>query len=434
MKVISIQQYARDTSSRLRMRKRNRNWILNHMGWGNLLGIGLNCTGEGLDQGNNKAWIGTAQGLCCAAGRLRRRLEVVAAGCAGLHRGWLLAAQGLARGSRIVCTEAAQRLVGAAQGLRRRLEVVTVWAAQRCGWWLRRWGLRWGSVGGCWATAQGAFAGAPPMVPWRILMRLQVGGDNELSLLLPLNASHTGLKRILVGEGITGEVRNAQGVSLDHALELALQVNRSVAIDRQGSEFWPFQNSLCETLLPICISGSVTVAAYRARNPDSYIETTFLLRDTIEWLSEKCYLRNVYRKRRCPIDSINLRTAAIEKLLRSFLGDKIYQNGGLGFLKANIKASTVVRFKMELERDIRSNDTLQGTLAEWRTGHTIERVWFELVARIERERLKPLVVKKVIPSTEVDSSGWSNLMSNISFTKFPSILVPPEALTLDVKW
>ncbi|PSS31388.1 Ktr system potassium uptake protein like [Actinidia chinensis var. chinensis] len=265
-------------------------------------------------------------------------------------------------------------------------------------------------------------------------LELRVGGDDELSLLLPLNASHTGLKRILVGEDITVEVRNAQGVSLDHALELALQVNRSVAIDRQGSEFWPLQNSLCETLLPIHISGSATVAAYRARNPDSYIETTFLLRDTIELLPEKCYLRNVYRKRRCPIDSINLRTAVIEKLWRSFLGDKIYQNGGLGFLKANIKASTVVRFKMELERDIRSNDTLQGTLAEWRTRHTVERVWFEVVARIERERLKPLVVKKVRPSTEVDSSGWSNLMSNISFTKFPSILVPPEALTLDVKW
>ncbi|XP_057469953.1 protein TUNICAMYCIN INDUCED 1 [Actinidia eriantha] len=265
-------------------------------------------------------------------------------------------------------------------------------------------------------------------------LELRVGEDDELSLLLPLNASHIGLKRILVGEGITVEVRNAQGVSLDHALELASQVNRSVAIDRHGSEFWPFQNSLCETLLPIHISGSATVAAYRARNPDSYIETAFLLRDAIELLSEKCYLRNVYRKRRCPIDSINLRTAAIEKLLRSFLGDKIHQNGGLGFLKANIKASTVVRFKMELERDIRRNDTLQGMLAEWRTRPSVERAWFEVVARIEGERLKPLVVKKVRPFIEVDSSAWSNLMSNISFTKFPSVLVPPDALTLDVKW
>ncbi|PSR99731.1 Nuclear receptor corepressor 2 like [Actinidia chinensis var. chinensis] len=265
-------------------------------------------------------------------------------------------------------------------------------------------------------------------------LELRVGGDDELSLLLPLNASHIGLKRILVGEGITVELRNAQGVSLDHALELASQVNRSVAIDQHGSEFWPFQNSLCETLLPIHISGSATVAAYRARNPDSYIETAFLLRDAIELLPEKCYLRNVYRKRRCPIDSINSRTAAIEKLLRSFLGDKIRQNGGLGFLKANIKASTVVRFKMELERDIRRNDTLQDMLAEWRTRPSVERAWFEVVARIEGKRLKPLVVKKVRPFIEVDSSAWSNLMSNISFTKFPSVLVPPDALTLDVKW
>lgn len=124
----------------------------------------------------------------------------------------------------------------------------------------------------------------------------------------------------------------------------------------------------------------------------------------------------------------------MEKLLRSFLGDKIDQNTTSGFLKASIKASTVVRFKMELERDIRSNDTAQGTLAEWRTRPSVERVWFEIVARIEGETLKPLAIKKVRPLIEVDSSAWSNLMSNMSFTKFPSVLVPPEALTLDVKW
>lgn len=124
----------------------------------------------------------------------------------------------------------------------------------------------------------------------------------------------------------------------------------------------------------------------------------------------------------------------MEKLLKRFLGNKTDQNTGSGFLKANIKASPVVRFKMELERDIRSNGTSQGTLPEWRTRLSTERVWFEVVARIEGERLKPLTIKKVRPFIEVDSSAWSNLMSNISFTKFPSALVPPEALTLDVKW
>lgn len=176
------------------------------------------------------------------------------------------------------------------------------------------------------------------------------------------------------------------------------------------------------------------MAAYRTRNPSSYIVTAFPLKDTIELLPEKCYAQNIYKKRRCPIDSIDLKITRLEKLLRSFLGNKIDQNTTSGFLKASIKASTVVRFKMELERDIRSNDTVQGTLDEWRTRPSVERVWFEIVARIEGERLKPLAIKKVRPFVDVDSSAWSNLMSNMSFTKFPSVLVPPEALTLDVKW
>ncbi|KAL6951890.1 hypothetical protein U1Q18_048021, partial [Sarracenia purpurea var. burkii] len=254
-----------------------------------------------------------------------------------------------------------------------------------------------------------------------------------------LNTSHAGLKRILVGEGITVEVRNAQEVSLFHALELGSQMNRSVEINRErNSEFWSFQNSLiCKPLLPMHISGSVSVAAYRARNPNSYIETAYLLRETIELLPEKCYVRNTHKKRWCPIESLNSRISVMEKLSRSLLGtEKIDRSGGFGFLKVNIKASTVVRFKMELERDIRgSNDTLRGgTLAEWRTRPSVERVWFEVVARVGGEKLKPLVIKEVRPFIEVDSSAWSNLMANISFTKFPSFLVPPEALTLDVKW
>lgn len=265
-------------------------------------------------------------------------------------------------------------------------------------------------------------------------LELRVGGDDEFSLLLPLNRSHAGLKRILVGEGITVEVRNAQEVSLFQALELGLQVNRSGVRVGESSYIWSFQDSICRPLLPMQISGSVTVVAHRTRNPNSYIETAFLLKDTIELLPEKCYARNIYKKRNCPIDSLNFRITLMEKLLKRFLGNKTDQNTGSGFLKANIKATPVVRFKMELERDIRSNDTSQGTLPEWRTRPSTERVWFEVVARIEGERLKPLAIKKVRPFIEVDSSAWSNLMSNISFTKFPSALVPPEALTLDVKW
>ncbi|GFY80897.1 hypothetical protein Acr_01g0007060 [Actinidia rufa] len=146
MEVLSIQQHARDTLSRLRMRKRNKNWARDHMSWGNLLEArlkgGLGGTGE---LGMGCRWAVSAR-----------------LGCTGRSRG---------------CTEAVWRLgvvavwrlvgaVGAAQRLRRRLG----WRLSGCAglhkglvavWWLRRWlhrGCAGGWVGGC-LVAQGCTGG-----------------------------------------------------------------------------------------------------------------------------------------------------------------------------------------------------------------------------------------------------------------------------------
>ncbi|XP_010255103.1 PREDICTED: uncharacterized protein LOC104595864 [Nelumbo nucifera] len=262
---------------------------------------------------------------------------------------------------------------------------------------------------------------------------LRVGRNDDLSLTLPMNVTHTGLKRLLVGEGITVEVERAQEISLFHASLLGLSFNRSMEINNRN-QFWPFRPSFCMPLVPIHISGSASMVAYRTRNSNAYIETTFPSRDTIELLPEKCYSRHFHKKQTFPMESLSSRVALLENLLGNFLGDRIFKSSMSGFVKAKIAASTLVRFQLELERDVRVNDTLWRTLAEWRTKPTVERVQFRVLARVEAERLKPLMVEKVKPYIGVDSASWSNIMSNISFTMFPSVLVPPEALTLDVKW
>ncbi|GFZ04120.1 hypothetical protein Acr_16g0007440 [Actinidia rufa] len=75
MEVLSIQQHARDTLSRLRMRKRNKNWARDHMSWGNL-------------RYHPKDWAG----ICWLVAGLGWRLVVLllTLGCdCGLHRvGW----------------------------------------------------------------------------------------------------------------------------------------------------------------------------------------------------------------------------------------------------------------------------------------------------------------------------------------------------------
>ncbi|KAJ6878868.1 hypothetical protein NC652_032414 [Populus alba x Populus x berolinensis] len=250
-----------------------------------------------------------------------------------------------------------------------------------------------------------------------------------------MNASYGGLKRIIVGEGITVEVKGAKEVSLFQDFDLSLALNGSdINNNKGGNGFYPFGDSICPPLLPIRIIGSASLVANKNWDPDAEIETRLLSKKTIELVSDKCYDRNVYKNRASTMHFLSSSIARLEQVLRSFLGDRIARNGLSSFLRATAKASTLIRFQLELEKSFGSNETVQEVLAEWRTRPTVERVWFEVIARVEGEKLKPVIVKKVRPFIAVDSASWSNLMSNISFTNFPSVLVPPEALTLDVKW
>lgn len=264
---------------------------------------------------------------------------------------------------------------------------------------------------------------------------LWVSGHDNFSLLLPMNASYGGLKRIIVGEGISVEVKGAKEVSLFQDFDLSLALNGSdINNNKGGNGFYPFGDSICPPLLPIRIIGSASLVANKNWDPDAEIETRLLSKKTIELVSDKCYDRNVYKIRASTMHFLSSSIARLEEVLRSFLGDRITRNGLSSFLRATAKASTLIRFQLELEKSFGSNETAQEVFAEWRTRPTVERVWFEVIARVEGEKLKPVIVKKVRPFIAVDSASWSNLMSNISFTNFPSVLLPPEALTLDVKW
>ncbi|KAI3767325.1 hypothetical protein L2E82_17420 [Cichorium intybus] len=255
-------------------------------------------------------------------------------------------------------------------------------------------------------------------------VELLVAEDSEMSLLLPWNTSHTGLKRILVGEDITIEVKNANEVTLIQTSNLGQQTEQNLI-----SHIFP--SFTCMPLLPVRISGSSSIVAFRTQNPGAHITSNLQPHNVIELLPDKCYTRHTHKKQQCPIKSLRLRIRLLETVLKSFLGNKIRHGAKL---KAKIEASSAFHFVLEIEKKIRMNDTRWTTMAEWRTRPSVEHVWFEVLARIENRRLKPLVVKKIKPFIGVDSSAWSNLMANMSFTKLSSVLVSPEALTLDVNW
>ncbi|XP_050223645.1 uncharacterized protein LOC126673514 [Mercurialis annua] len=262
---------------------------------------------------------------------------------------------------------------------------------------------------------------------------LRVSDQDALSLSLPLNVSHSNLKRVLVGKGITVEIRAAKQLSVFQTFDSNFDMNTSDKIKKGIGGFCSFFHQYCRPLLPIHVIGSASLIAYNTRNPDASVETILLSKETMELLPEKCY--NYMHKNRAMLShSLSSKIDRLGILLRTFLGNKVGQNRLSGFIRTNIKAATVIRFQLALEKKIGNNTTLVGAVEDWRTKPTVEQVWFEVVARVEDENLRPVTVKKVRPFIAVDTVSWSNLMSNISFTKFPSFLLPSEALTLDVKW
>ncbi|KAK4390610.1 hypothetical protein Sango_2124300 [Sesamum angolense] len=317
---------------------------------------------------------------------------------------------------------------------------------------LRRWliGLRLKALSSCRESEPKISEAAKgeritTVVDWPCLFsfRFELVKDGFLSLmisetlstymcLIPMkfNTTHSGLRRISVGEGITVEVQGAEGISTFHPPDRH-QPPYGILTYRKWNEVESIWPASCTKLLPIRILGSASVVAYRSQR-SAALRTVLSSRNAIELLPDKCYLWPNYEKPRQFFSPWSLRVAL--KVLSSFLDEKPNPNALLRSFRARIGASTMYRFQLELERNIRSNDTYWSTLAQWRTRPIVERVWFEVVARLDGEVLKPLVIKKVRPFIDIDSISWSSLLSNLSFTKFPSILVPPEALTLDVKW
>lgn len=248
---------------------------------------------------------------------------------------------------------------------------------------------------------------------------------------LQMNRTHTGFKRILVSEGITVEVRKARAVSAFQASELGSTTNRSRNTVIDKGDFWPISHSICRALVQIQVSCSATFIAYTASNPDGLVESNRISKETIELLADKCYDGGVHRKKRFPVDSLSWGFSKLENFLK-YLAKST--DGLVAFIRGKNSAVIWIRFQVEIEGESGSNVSREEDFG-WRTRPEVERVWFDVLASVEQDGLLKLVGAKKIKSPFIaDTVLWSNYLSNTSLTKFPSLLVPSEALTLDIKW
>ncbi|WOL15417.1 hypothetical protein Cni_G24198 [Canna indica] len=270
-------------------------------------------------------------------------------------------------------------------------------------------------------------------------LRVGVGGgdNNRISLHLPaLNITHSGLRQIFVDSGIRIKIEGAEGISIAHPYDIELSLNGSLAAHSRvnHNKFQYLGYSSCAPLLSVHIVGTASVLPFRAT---SNIEAAFKAPDVVELLLTKCYSTgHVKQMSSCSFCSVSSRLSLLDKLLRGLLGSIVFQKTSIRFVKVQVMSATLIKFRLQLERDITQKIRSSEKASEWKQKPKVEQIWLETMARVEGERrLKPLSVKKLKrPYIVSDSISMSSLLLNISFTKLPPFVVPPEALTLDVKW
>ncbi|XP_020599112.1 uncharacterized protein LOC110038577 isoform X2 [Phalaenopsis equestris] len=268
---------------------------------------------------------------------------------------------------------------------------------------------------------------------------LAYGDDDELSVHLPsLNITHQGLKRVHVGRGIAFKLYNFDEVSIFYPYDIGSLLNESASKHNQfWAHFWPFGLSTCTPLVSLTVAGPASLVAFSVPDAKAHVETSFPSHNSIKLLPNKCFSNDPYEHvRSFASHTLTSKLAAIDRLLDSFFSKSILDDGSLRLIKTKITSSKLLKFRVEVERNVTKNDRSWSKVAEWRTRPTVERSWIEIVGRFDGDGggLKPVIVKMLSrPLMIVESTAWSHLMSNISFAEFPSIVVPPEALTLDIK-
>ncbi|KAF8709881.1 hypothetical protein HU200_029595 [Digitaria exilis] len=274
-------------------------------------------------------------------------------------------------------------------------------------------------------------------------VELKLSGNEDgglVELQLPSgNVTYTRLKRILVTDGVGLKVIGAQKVSLSHPHSIGLLANGSLLTSSNNdlSQIWPWSYSTCAPLLQVGVVGSVVIVVHQTSVSRGHVKTAFTSHDTMELLPDKCHV-NVSNRliSTCLFRSISPRLIKLERILKTWFSKRNQENSLMHFIEAKVTWIPLVKFRLELERDITEEDSMWKDVPEWKTQPMVQRLTLDIVAKVEDDdRLKAISVKKARqPFPIVDTTSWGSLTSNVSFTQFMSFVLPPEPLSLDVKW
>lgn len=292
----------------------------------------------------------------------------------------------------------------------------------------------------------------PVLEPFQLAgpMELWIQDAKDMRLSLPHDVDAGELKKVILADGAVVTVKGARSVSLRHPIELPLPLNRT------QNGFASALLSLANRLRHSSLSPDSPLLSLRIVGPTSLTSPSTSSKSTsnnklklkrlapgLVELSSPSKTKPIDLQGEAtallspnhfttlwPLTSINGTNANLqgfEALLYSVLGPMAKKEGSFKLLKADVAARTFVKIGFGIEKKLKEGDGLLDLkgFPEWRTKPENMRMHFEVLAKVEGDKVIPERVMQVDPVME-DTVAQNLLMGNITLSNLPIVHPPPS--------
>ncbi|KAM3377445.1 hypothetical protein P3S68_009858 [Capsicum galapagoense] len=301
----------------------------------------------------------------------------------------------------------------------------------------------------------------PVLAPFTLAgpMELWIQDAKDMRISLPHDVDAGELRKVILADGAVVTVKGARSVSLRHPIELPLPFNRTTNGFASGllalAEYLR-QASLSQDgpLLSLRIVGPTSLTSPTSTSSSSanrlklkrlapgLVELSSVSKlkamnaiSTIDLQGETSALLTPNQFTTLwPVTSINGSNSNLlgfEDLLSNILGPKAGKEGSFKLLKADVSAQTFVKIGFGVEKKLKEGDwfNLEG-YPEWRTKPENVRMHFEVLAKVDGDKVVPERIVQIDPITIEDTLAPSVQLGNVSMSKVPIVHQPPNPFTL----
>ncbi|KAL4555931.1 hypothetical protein LXL04_038565 [Taraxacum kok-saghyz] len=260
------------------------------------------------------------------------------------------------------------------------------------------------------------------------------------------------LKKVILADGAVVTVKGAKSVSLRHPIELPLPFNKTNNLFASGlltlSDHLRQASLTGKQLLSLRITGPTSLSSPATSSPSfNKLKLKRLAPGLVELSSvpkvntnNSISVIDLQGDARTPtffsphhsptfwpvasINGSNSNLRGLETLLSAVLGSTGNNDGSFKLLRANIAVQMYVKMGFGAEKKLTGNESVFEGYPEWRTKPESVRMDYEVLAKVEGEKIVPEKIVEVEPVMVEDTVAPSVLMKNVSMSKMPILSVP----------